>query len=342
MSNLKTTYLKPLLTLMNLFKHNYWYSVFSFRSVFFTLMGVFFAVLGLKGFLLPNKFLDGGVTGISILLTGFAEIHISFLLFLINLPFILLGYRKLGTEFAIQALFAITLLSTGMYFIDIPIFTTDKVLIAMFGGIFIGLGIGCVILGGGVIDGFDLVAQYTEKKSFFTSGEIILTLNTLMILGAAYRFGIESGMYSIMVYYTAMQTTNYVVDGFEKHTALSIVSKEARTIQQMILNKFQKGISVFKGSRGSLPGSFSTRTDCDIVMTVVTRLEIHRIQKGIRMIDPEAFLFVNNLKEMRFGESNRTPGLNSSLVPGPLSETEKQKAKDNIVKSDFSNYRQNY
>lgn len=336
MSNLKTNHSKPLLTLMNLFKHNYWYSVFSFRAVFFTFMGVFFAILGLKGFLLPNKFLDGGVTGISILLTGFADIHISFLLFLINLPFILLGFRKLGTEFGIQALLAITLLSTGMYFIEIPIFTNDKVLIAMFGGLFIGLGIGCVILGGGVIDGFDLVAQYTEKKSFFTSGEIILALNTLMILGAAYRFGIESGMYSIMVYYTAMRTTNYLVGGFEKHTALSIVSKEARIIQQMILGEFQKEISIFKGRRGFLPGSFNTKTDCDIVITVVTRLEIHRIQKRIRIIDPEAFLFVNNLKEMGFGESNPTPGINSSLVQGTLSKKEKQKAEDNILKSDFS------
>ncbi|MBZ9730637.1 YitT family protein [Salegentibacter sp. JZCK2] len=327
---------------MNLFNQNYWYSVFSFRSVFFTIIGVFFAVLGLKGFLLPNKFIDGGVTGISVLLTGFSEIHISYSLFLINLPFILLGFRKLGSQFGMQAFLAITLLSTGMYFIEIPVITTDKVLIAMFGGLFIGFGIGCVLRGGGIIDGFDVIAQYTEKKSPFTSGEIILTLNTLMILGAAYRFGIESGMYSIMVYYTAMQTTNYVVDGFEKHTALSIVSNETRVIQQVILSKFQKGITIFKGRRGFLPDSFNTKTDCDIIMTVVTRLEIHRIQKTIRIIDPEAFIFVSNLKEMSYGESNHTQGLKSFLVLEPISETENNYAKDKTLKSDLRRYTPNY
>ncbi len=327
---------------MNLFTQNYGYSVFNLRSVSFTIIGVSFAVLGLQGFLLPNKFLDGGVTGISILLTGFAEIHISYSLFLINLPFILLGFRKLGFTFGIQALFAVILLSTGMYVIEIPAFTSDKVLIATFGGLFIGLGIGCVIRGGGVIDGFDVIAQYTEKKSPYTSGEIILTLNSLMILGAAYRFGIESGMYSIMVYYTAMQTTNYVVDGFERDTALSIVSNESGFIRQVILNKFQKGVSVFKGRRGFLPSSFSTKTDCDIIVTVVTRLEIHRIQKAIKIIDPGAFIFVQNLKEIRFGESSLSSGPNVSIISASLTETENNKTKGKHIKSDIKRITQNY
>ncbi len=279
----------------------YWSSIFSLRSILFTLFGVAFAVIGLQGFMVPNNFLDGGVTGISILVKGFADIHISFLLIAINIPFLILGFRKIGRTFGIQALIAILLLAAGMYFIQIPVFTTDKVLIAVFGGFFIGLGIGFVIRGGGVIDGLEVIAQYTEKKSAFTSGEIILALNTLIIIGAAYSFGIETGMYSILVYFTAMKTTDYVVDGFEEFTALNIISKDSEKVKDIIVNNFGKAITIYKAERGYLPGSFHVHENCDVVMTVVTRLEIHRIKEAISEIDPNAFLFMHSIKEVKGG-----------------------------------------
>lgn len=286
---------------MNTTKKIYWRSIFSLRSISFTLIGVFFAVLGLQGFMVPNNFLDGGVTGIAILVMGFSDIHISLLLVILNIPFVIIGFKKIGYTFGVHAMIAILLLSAGMYFIDIGVFTDDKVLIAVFGGFFIGLGIGFVIRGGGVIDGLEVIAQYTESKSAFTSGEIILTLNTLIIIGAAYQFGIETGMYSILVYYTAMKTTNYVVDGFEEYTALNIISEESKQIQKAIVDEFGKGTTLYKGERGFLPGSFDTNTDCDIIMTVVTRLEIHRIKERVMRIDPNAFLFVNSIKEVKGG-----------------------------------------
>jgi uncharacterized membrane-anchored protein YitT (DUF2179 family) len=264
-------------------------------------IGVFFAVLGLQGFMIPNNFIDGGVTGISILLMGIGDLHISILLLIFNLPFVIIGFKKIGYTFGIQALIAILLLSAGMYFIHIEVFTEDKVLIALFGGFFIGLGIGFVIRGGGVLDGLEVIAQHTEKKSAFSSAEIILVFNILIILGAAYRFGIETGMYSILVYYTAMKTTNYVVDGFEEFTALNIISKDATAIRKLLVTDFGKGITVFKGERGYLPGSFDKKEDCDIIVTVVTRLEIHRIKKALLKIDPNAFIFVNSIKEVKGG-----------------------------------------
>ncbi len=282
-------------------KKIYWRSILSPRSILFTLLGVSFAVIGLQGFMVPNNFLDGGVTGISILVMGFADIHISILLIVFNIPFLILGFRKIGRTFGIQAMIAILLLAAGMYFIQIPVFTTDKVLIAVFGGFFIGLGIGFVIRGGGVIDGLEVIAQYTEKKSAFTAGEIILALNTLIIIGAAYSFGIETGMYSILVYFTAMKTTDYVVDGFQEYTALNIISSESDKVKSTIVNDFGKAITVYKGERGYLPESFKTHSDCDIVMTVVTRLEIHRIKEAISEIDPGAFLFVQSIKEVKGG-----------------------------------------
>ncbi len=285
-----------------------WHSIFSLRSVLFTLLGIFFALLGLQGFLVPNNFLDGGITGLSILLLGIGNLHISLLLIICNLPFLIMGIKKINLTFGIHSAIAILLLSMGMYFIDINVFTEDKVLIALFGGFFIGLGIGFVIKGGGVIDGVDIIGEYTEKKTAFTSAEIIMLINILIILGAAYRFGIETGMYSILVYYTAMKTTDYVVDGFEEYTSLTIISKEALEIQSLIVKDFGKGISIFRGERGYLPGSFEIKRDCDIIMTVVTRLEIHRIKKAIFEVDPHAFLYVKSIKEVNGGVFKHNSG----------------------------------
>lgn len=278
-----------------------WKAIFSLRSIAFTVLGVLLAVVGLQGFMVPNNFLDGGVTGISILLLGFVNIHISVLLIILNIPFLILGFRKIGRTFGIQALIAVLLLAAGMYFIQIPVFTTDKVLIAVFGGFFIGLGIGFVIRGGGIIDGLEVIALYTERKSAFTSSEIILALNTLIIIMAAYKFGIEAGMYSILVYFTAMKTTDYVVDGFEEYTALNIISSKSEELKSLVVNDFGKAITVYKGERGYLPESFDVKTDCDVIMTVITRLEIHRIKEAIADIDPNAFLFVHSIKEVKGG-----------------------------------------
>jgi len=283
----------------------YWRTIFSWRSMSFMLTGVFFAVVGLQGFMVPNNFLDGGVTGISILVRGFADIHISILLIAFNLPFVIIGFRKISRTFGIQALMATTLLSAGMYFIQIPALTNDKVLIAVFGGFLVGLGIGLVIRGGGVIDGLEVIAHYTEKRVAFSSSEIILVLNTLIIVGAAYRFGIEAGMYSLLVYFTAMKTTNYVVDGFEEFTALNIISSDADYVKSLIVNDFGKAITVYKGERGYLPGNFDQHSDCDIIVTVVTRLEIFRIREAITAHDPKAFMFVNSIKEVKGGVVKR-------------------------------------
>lgn len=278
-----------------------WKSIFSLKSIIYSISGVLLAVIGLQGFMVPNNFLDGGVTGISILVMGFANIHISILLIVFNIPFLFLGYKKIGHVFAMKASFAVILLALGMYFIHIPTFTTDKVLIAVFGGFFIGMGIGFVIRGGGVIDGLEIIGYYTQKKSGLTSGEIIMVLNSLIILGAAFEFGIETAMYSILVYFTAMKTSDYVVDGFEEYTALTIISKDYEQIKKLIVKDFGKAISVYKGEKGYLPNSFDVKSDCDIIMSIVTRLEIHRIKEAVTEIDPNAFLYVQSIKEVKGG-----------------------------------------
>ncbi len=278
-----------------------WKTIFSLSSMLYTVTGVFFALVALQGFMIPNHFLDGGVTGISILVEEVFHIPFSISLIIFNLPFIYLGYKKIGKTFSINAFLAIILLAILMNFINIPHVTNDKVLIAVFGGLFIGLGIGLVIRGGGVIDGLEIIAHYTNERFGFSTSEIILGVNSMLFIGAAFEFGIETAMYSILVYFTAMKTSDYIVDGFEEFTALSIISKNHEAVKSVIVKDFGKAITVYKGERGYLPKSFEIKHDCDIVMTIVTRIEVHRIKKEIQEIDPHAFFYVQRIKEVKGG-----------------------------------------
>jgi len=278
-----------------------WASIVKPSSLAYTIIGVFLAVIALKGFMIPNHFLDGGVTGLSILAHEFTHMNIGIFLILFNIPFIYIGYLKVGKTFAVRAILAIILLTVLMYFIEIPVVTNDKILIAVFGGFLIGLGIGLVIKGGAVIDGLEIIADYTQKKSGLTTGEIVLFINTLIFLTAAFGLGIEPAMYSILTYFTAVKTSDYVVDGFEEYTALTVVSKHDDLVKSIIVNDFNKAIMVYKGERGYLPGSFDIKYDCDIVMSIVTRLEIHRIKGAISEIDPNAFFYVHSINEVKGG-----------------------------------------
>ncbi|MBC7884322.1 MAG: YitT family protein [Saprospiraceae bacterium] len=287
---------------MPLHQKIHWKSIFSIPGITYTVLGVLSAVVALRGFMIPNHFLDGGVTGISILAHGIFHVNISLLLIVLNIPFVYIGYKKIGKTFAVQAMIAILMLSLLMHFIHFnEAVTEDKILIAIFGGFLIGLGIGLVIKGGGVIDGLEVIADYTNKKYGFTTSEIILFVNTFIFLGAAFSFGIEAAMYSILTYFTAARTADYVVDGFEEYTALTVISKEYEMVKSIIVNDFGKAISVYKGERGYLPGSFDIKYDCDIVMTIVTRLEIHRIKEAISEADPAAFFYVQSIKEVTGG-----------------------------------------
>ncbi len=278
-----------------------WGSIFSLSSMTYTVLGVLSALVALQGFMIPNHFLDGGITGISILVEEVFHIPFSACLIIFNLPFLYLGYKNIGKTFSVNAFLAVILLAVLMTFITFPQVTSDKVLIAVFGGFFIGLGIGLVIRGGGVIDGLEIIAHYTNKKIGFSTSEIIMVFNTLLFIGAAFEFGIETAMYSILVYFTAMKTSDYVVDGFEEFTALTIISKEYETVKSVIVNDFGKAITIYKGERGYLPASFDIKQDCDIVMTIVTRIEIHRIKEVIKEIDPKAFFYVQRIKEVKGG-----------------------------------------
>lgn len=278
-----------------------WQHVFHPKNLLQIFAGCSLAVLAMRGFLIPNRFLDGGITGISILLYKIYHINISLLSILLNLPFIYLGYRRIGKTFAIQTILAVLLLAGGLQIIHIPAITSDKLLIAIFGGLSIGTGVGLILRCGGVIDGAEVIAVFTRRKTGLSNSEIILIINALIFAVAGLQFGLETTMYSLITYFTATRATDYVVDGIEQYTAINIISAQQEAIKDYLVNELGKGITVYKGERGYLPGSFDIKTDCDIIVTIVTRLEIHNIQAAIKNIDPKAFLFVQSIKEAAGG-----------------------------------------
>jgi uncharacterized membrane-anchored protein YitT (DUF2179 family) len=219
----------------------------------------------------------------------------------LNIPFIYLGYRRIGKTFAVQTIVAVLLLAAGLQFIHIQPITTDKLLIAIFGGLTIGTGVGLVLRTGGVIDGAEVIAVFTRRKTGFSNSEIILMINAVIFAIAGLQFGLETAMYSLITYFTATRATDYVVDGIEQYTAINIISSKQDAVKDYLVNELGKGITVYKGERGYLPGSFDVKTDADIIVTIVTRLEVHQIQSTLIKIDPKAFVFVQSIKEAAGG-----------------------------------------
>ncbi len=278
-----------------------WKKVWSPNNLLLIIIGTGLAVLAMKGFMIPNRFMDGGITGISILLHEIFHINISFLVIVLNAFFIYLGYKRIGKTFAVQTSIAVLLLSIGLLFVEITPITHDKLLIAIFGGILIGTGVGLVIRGGGVIDGAEVIAVFTGRKTGFSNSEIILLINTIIFAVAALQFGIETAMYSIITYFTATRAINYVVDGIEEFTAMNIISSQPEEIKSYLVNELGKGITVYKGERGYLPGSFEVKTPTDIIVTIVTRLEIKQIHESLMLIDPKVFIYVQSINEAAGG-----------------------------------------
>jgi uncharacterized membrane-anchored protein YitT (DUF2179 family) len=287
----------------NTYKNDFvnWKIIANPKNLLQIFVGAGMAVFAIKGFMIPNQFMDGGVTGISILLHEITHINISVFISLFNLPFIYLGYKRIGKTFAFQTSMAVILLTLGLIFINIQPVTTDKLLIAIFGGILIGTGVGLVIRSGGVIDGAEVIAVFTRRRTGFSNSEIVMLFNTFIFAGAAFHFGIETAMYSLITYYAATRATDYVVDGIEQYTAINIISAEQEKIKDMLVNELGKGITVYKGERGFLPGSFHIKTDCEIIVTIVTRLEISQIEGAVTGIDPKAFVYSQSINEATGG-----------------------------------------
>lgn len=278
-----------------------WKEIFHPKNIILNLVGVVFITLALKGFMIPNKFLDGGIIGISILIHEITQLPFGILVLGLNIPFLFLGKKLLGKTFAVQSLMTFILLAASMTFIHIDAVTTDRLLIAIFGGCLIGIGMGLCIRSGSTADGVEILALLTTRKIGLNICEVIFGMNTLLFLAAAWYFGIGTALYSIVTYFSAIKTLDYITHGLEQYTSLHIISSKSESIKSLIVKRFGKGITVIKGERGYLPDTFDLKTECDIIVTVVTRLELLRIKDEIIKLDPNAFMFIQYIKEASGG-----------------------------------------
>ncbi|MBK6546797.1 MAG: YitT family protein [Saprospiraceae bacterium] len=267
--------------------------------------GIFSAAFGFKGFLLTNKFIDGGATGISLLISNLTTIPLYALLILINVPFIILGYHIIGKSFAVKTALAISGLAFVVATINFPDITKDNLLVALFGGFFLGAGIGFSIRGGAVIDGTEVLAIYLSRKLGATIGDIIIIINILIFSAAAYYLSIEIALYSMVTYLAASKTLDFVIEGIEEYTGVTIVSTHSDEIHFMIMNKLGRGVTVYNGKRGF--GKKGETKNTDIVYTVVTRLELNRLNNEIEIIDPNAFVVMSSIKDTKGGMIKKRP-----------------------------------
>jgi uncharacterized membrane-anchored protein YitT (DUF2179 family) len=270
------------------------------KNTIFILIGIISAGFGLKGFLLPNLFIDGGAMGISLLISETTNVSLSILIVAINLPFLLLGYSQIGKQFVLKSIIAIIGLAAVVHFIPYPLITSDKLLIAVFGGFFLGAGIGMAIRGGSVIDGTEVLAIHLSKKTGLTIGDIIMIFNIIIFSFGAYILSIEIALYAMLTYLSAAKTVNFVIEGVEEYTGITIISNDSDRIRLMITEKLGRGVTLYNG-KGGYGKSGDTLKQIDIVYTVITRLEIARLRTEINKIDSDAFIIMNSVKDTKGG-----------------------------------------
>ena len=261
--------------------------------------GIFSAAFGFKGFLMTNHFIDGGATGISLLISALTPIPLYILLIVINSPFILLGYKIIGKLFAMKTALAICGLALVVATVEFPDVTKDNLLVAIFGGFFLGAGIGLSVRGGAVIDGTEVLAIYLSRKFGTTIGDIIILINIIIFSVAAYFLSVEIALYSIITYLSASKTLDFVVEGIEEYTGVTIISPYSADIREMIIETLGRGVTIYNGKSGF--GKAGETPDIDIVYTVITRLELSRLNAELEKIDPEAFIVMSSIRDTKGG-----------------------------------------
>ncbi|MEL1134429.1 YitT family protein [Desulfitobacterium sp. THU1] len=259
-------------------------------------MGAISMALGLEGILIPNQIIDGGVTGVSMMLSYLTSVNLGVYLFFLNLPFFFLGYKQIGKTFALSMLYGIIILSaTTSYLHHITPFVQDVLLAVVFGGLLLGFGVGLVIRSGGVLDGTETLAILIEKRAPFSVGEIIMIINVIIFAVAAFVYGLDNALYSMLTYYIAFKTIDIVVKGFDDMKSIYIISDQNTEIADAISSRLGRGVTFLQGE-GSFTGDVKR-----IVFCVFTRLEEAKIKDIVREIDSSAFVIISDVGEVKGG-----------------------------------------
>jgi uncharacterized membrane-anchored protein YitT (DUF2179 family) len=269
-------------------------------------MGVSSAVIGLKCFLLPNHFLDGGATGVSLLVNNLTSINISLLIIIINIPFVIIGAKQISLQFAVKSTFAILSLAFLVHFVSLPVVTADKLLIAIFGGFFLGAGIGLSIRGSAVIDGSEVLAIAVSRKTTLSVGDFIALFNATLFAIAAFLINIETAMYSMLTYLAASKTVDFLINGIEEYIGVTIVSDHSVAVKQMITQSLGLGVTVYDGT-GGYGKSGTKQVERKILFCVVTRLEVSKLLLEIDKIDENCFIIQQPVRDTRGGIIKKRP-----------------------------------
>lgn len=269
------------------------------KNSIFIIAGIFSAAFGLESFLIPNKFIDGGATGVSLLIAELSGIPLYVWLVIINVPFIYMGYKVINRAFAIKVAITIAILSLVVATVHFPEVTKDKLLVAVFGGFFLGAGIGLSVRGGAVLDGTEVLAIWLSKKIGASMGDIIIGINIIVFSFAAYFLSVETALYSMITYMAASKTLDFAVEGIEEYTGVSITTARHEEVTRMIVTQLNKGVTLYKGKRGI--GKQGPVHDTEIIYLVITRLELNRLKAEVAKIDEKAFMVMSSVKDTKGG-----------------------------------------
>lgn len=261
-------------------------------KLFFLTLGAFIAAFALQGFLIPNNMIDGGITGLCIMLSYITKANLGILLFIINMPFIFLALKKLGKLFVAQTIYAIAILSLSVNFLHHAQVTKDLLLSTVFGGVVLGIGVGLVLRSNAAMDGIEILSIRLSKKSGFSIGEIIMFCNVFIYAAAGFLYGWNKAMYSVLVYFIAYKVIDIVLEGLNEAKSVTIISDKSDQIGNAIIKKLDVGVTYLKGKGGY------TGADKDIIYCVISRLEIAKLKDLINSIDHSAFLAIEDVHEV--------------------------------------------
>lgn len=263
-------------------------------------LGAIIAAVGLEMFLIPNSIIDGGIVGISIILSFVTNIPLGIFTFALNIPFMILGYKQIGKSFVIQSIFAITIFSISVSIChELPQVTDDVLLATVFGGIILGVGVGLILRSGGSLDGTEVIAMVLNKKSFFSIGQIVMIMNVGIFTIAAFLLGWDRAFYSMLAYFVAHKAIDVILQGFDEVKAVMIVSDNADEIAEAIMARLGRGVTYLEG-RGAYSKDHKT-----VIYSVVTRIEVAKLYAIINDKDKNAFVTIHDVSDFKGGEHKK-------------------------------------
>ncbi|MDF9842369.1 MULTISPECIES: YitT family protein [unclassified Paenibacillus] len=259
-------------------------------------LGASMMSVALEIFLVPNELIDGGITGISIMLSHIFHIPLGILLTLLNLPFLIIGYKQIGKTFALSTLFAVVVMSIGTQLLH-PVnpITVEPLLAAVFGGVILGVGVGLVVRYGGSLDGTEIVAILVAKKLPFSVGEVVMFFNFFILSGAGFVFGWNNAMFSLIAYYIAFKMIDVTLEGLDQSKSVWIISDKFRDIGEALTERLGRGVTYLDGE-----GGFSGENK-KVIFVVITRLEEAKLKSIVEDWDSDAFIAIGNIHDVKGG-----------------------------------------